>query len=138
MLNTKILRIVGILGVVLIVLVISGCTSNTQKETVIYDQNIGGSSSNVQYVNVPSDSRIQVVLSNSTALKSQSTINIYGLNVEGQNGQSTSNYASNIQDEKSFTITNGFNGNNTFKSGLKSVAIVTNDAKAHIKIITIK
>ena len=66
-----------------------------------------------------------------------SSINFYGLNVEGQNGQTTSNYASNIVDAKSFDVSNGFVGNSTFKQGLKSVAIVVNDAKANIEIVAI-
>ncbi len=132
----------GLMGLLMIVVMVSGCISTAQKENVIFDKNIGSSGSNVQYVNVPSDAQIRVEISNSTILKdpyfnTNSTINFYGLNIDGQNGQSTSNYASNIVDEKSFSITNGFVGNSTFKSGLKSVAIVTNDAKANIKIVTI-
>jgi len=90
---------------------------------------------------VPIDAQIRVEISNATTVDSSigklDQINFYGLNVEGQNGQSTSNYVSNIVDEKSFNnITNGFSGNATFKSGLKSVAIVMG-ATAHVKIVAI-
>ena len=124
----------GTLGLLLIVIIISGCTSE-HKQTLIFDQNVGGDGTPVKYVNVPDNVNITVEISNSTSIGRPSTINIYGLTVEGQNGQATSNYIDNIVDEKSFNITNGFNGNATLKSGLKSVAIVPNGAKANLKII---
>jgi len=39
----------GIFGILLIVLMVSGCTSTAQKETVMFDKNIGGSTLTVQY-----------------------------------------------------------------------------------------
>lgn len=122
------------------------------KETVIFDKNIGNNSTlNVHYVNVPANiTSIKVEISNSTSFRNGSTINIYGLNVTGQDGQYVGNYIPNLQAELSFNITNGYMGNNSFNYfkypnqpnqspylNIKSIAINTNAAKANIKIIAV-
>ncbi len=129
----------GLIGLLLVVLMVSGCTSTVGKETIIKELNVGGSGSQVQYVMVPNNSQIRVEISNITTIKGimdMNRIEFFGLAEEGQNGQSITNYGNTV-DYKSFDVTNGFVGNNTMKSGMKSIAIQTADMKANIRIVAI-
>lgn len=142
--ESGIIKSIGLLVFLIVIVTSLGCTS-TPKETVVQELDVGGLNTIVKYINVPSDAKIRVEISNFTVINNPSgfngmnTLDFYGINIEGQDGQATNNYADHIIDSKSFTnLNNGFSGNNTFKSGLKSIAIVTTNSKAHIKIVTIK
>ena len=136
----------GIFGIFLIVGIVglSGCTSTAKKETVIFDQNVNGTgvvSEHFQYVNVPNGASVRVEISNVTMSNGGAipSVNIWGLNVEGQQGQPLANYQQNILEVKQFReISNGYSGNVTLKSGIKSVGIWTSGiAKTHIKVVAI-
>jgi hypothetical protein len=150
--NNKFLIILIILALIITIIPILYSASIHGKETVIFDKNIGDNTTmNVHYVKVPSNvTSIKVEIFNSTSFRNGSTINLYSLNVTGQNGQSIGNYIPNLKGELSFNITNGYSGNNSFNYfkypnepnqspylNIKSIAIITNAAKANIKITTI-
>jgi uncharacterized protein YcfL len=87
--------VLGLIGLLLVVVMVSGCTSTAKKETVIFDKNMGGRNITTnQYVNVPSDSQIRVEISNVTTINGimgPPKIEFFGLAQEGQNGQSITN-----------------------------------------------
>lgn len=134
----------GVFVILLFVLMVSGCTSTAKKETVLFDQNINGSgfaSEHFQYVNVPINAQIRVEISNITMSSNgiDPSVNVWGLNVEGQQGQPLANYQQDSLEVKQFReINNGYSGNVTLKSGIKSVGIWTSGiAKTHIKVVAI-
>lgn len=92
------------------------------------------------YVNVPKDGTIQIQISNVTTTTNQSpSLNLYALNVVGQNGQSIGNYENNVVEVNYFDgINNGYSGNRTFKpNGIKSIGISSAGMSYHLKIVVI-
>lgn len=139
-------KLFGLAGILLIlgIVMVSGCTSNGSKETVIFDSDVGGEGTTLQYVNVTGSSKINVEVSNTSVVPSKyfntsyPELNVYVLTVQGQQGQEMNNYVDNIVDEKTFKISDGFNGNTTITDkGVKSLGIVTTDAKARVKVVAI-
>jgi len=133
-----------IIGVLLVCLVgVSGCTGNGT-ETVVKEIDVGGSSPTTVFVTVPDNAKIRVEISNVTIMPNPSfettypSLSFNGLDVEGQNGQTVGNYQGHLKDVKIFNnLTNGFAGNSTFKEGIKSVGIMSNEVMAHVKIVAI-
>jgi hypothetical protein len=141
----------GLIAILIVVVMASGCTS-TPKETVVKELDVGYSPSamafdvpitSTVYVNVPSDAKIRVEISNVTVIPNSykthnPSLSFNGLDVEGQYGQPVGNYQGHLKDVKNFNnLTNGFTGNSTFSSGLKSIGIVSKEVTAHIKIVAI-
>ena len=131
--------LVGILGILVLIVAISGCTNNAAQTKLIYEGDLGGSSTSAYYIPVNA-STVTVEISNTETIYSPGItqlheLNLYALNVIGDNKQPMSNYASNIIDTKSFTnITNIYTANTTLKGDIKSVGVVPTDVKVHIKI----
>ena len=128
--------IIAVMGIIILVVAFSGCTSTASQQKVVYDGDLGGSGTICNYIPVNA-SMVTVQISNTKVLdKSYARVALYALDVVGDNKQPTDNYVKNIVDNKDFMdLTKGYAANTTLEGNIKSVDVVTNDVKVHIKIL---
>lgn len=149
-----ILALVGIIFCIGIVSLNSASYNrlNAPEQKVIYEGDVGGPDILTKYVQVNS-SNVYVEISNVTIyndpyFNSKPALEITALDVETQEGQSLGNYVGHTLDFKIFdNLTNGYSSNitltpkfsndpgNKAAGPIKSIAIVTQYSKAHIRIL---
>lgn len=131
-----------LVGVILFVVAISGCTSNNT-ETLLMNYTLpSGEYPNymgVQNVVIPNGTKsVKIEYINLTKVdssKSLSNLNVYFLNAIPVSEQSTSNYAQSTLSQKVVNINNTVSGIFDFNSTqIKGLIIVNNNAKGLIKI----
>ncbi len=145
------LYITGVLGIIFLIVAVSGCTSqNTNNKTVIWDNNITATSGdNVvidKYVTIPNGTKSVIIeYNNLTAVDvgmggDSGYFQFSSLNVVGQDGQTATNYSENLIDLKNVDFNSTpVSGNLTLDiNGAKSIGIRDSVGKGNIKIIAIQ
>ena len=128
--------IIAVMGIIILVVAFSGCNSTASQQKVVYEGDLGGSGTICNYIPVNA-SMVTVQISNTKVLdKSYASVALYALDVVGDNKQPTDNYVKNIVDNKDFMdLTKGYTANTTLEGNIKSVDVVTNDVKVHVRIL---
>ncbi|MTK63567.1 MAG: hypothetical protein F8N15_03290 [Methanobacterium sp.] len=130
----------GLIGLVILLVVASIFHSPDSSESFVQEADIGGEGIQYQYLTVPSDYDLKVSITNVTKLSETSKvaeIKAYALKIRGANGHHPENYGDQVIKTSQFgnLKTNCFEGNITYKKGVKSFGFVTNNVKAHITIL---
>ncbi len=134
-------NILGILVVSCLIVAFSGCTSqNTVNSKVLADYNISASFENPvidKYVTLPNGTKSVTIEYKNITGENYAYFQFGTYNVIAQNGQSSTNYASNIIDLKSIDANSTpISGNLTLNvNGAQSVRIRDSQGKGNIKII---
>ena len=147
--KTKSLLSIGILGIIFLIVAVSGCTSqNTNTGKVIWDHNLTATSGSDividKYVALPNGTTsVTIEYNNLTPIKlddglsTDSYFQFSSLNVVGQDGQVATNYGDNTVDLKTVDVNSTpVSGNVTLDvNGAKSIGIRDSMAKGNVKII---
>jgi hypothetical protein len=135
---------VGLIGLLLIVVMISGCTTSSNAGKVLYESDVQTDGTTIF---VPLDKQaVQVIVTEAKPYSSFSgyepkaeftSLQILSMNINGEDGQNAGNYASDITNSKysnfEKTTTNTIN----IAAGTQCIALNPNQISAHIKVVTV-
>ena len=139
--KTKSVLFVGIIGLIFLIVAVSGCTGqSTGTSKVIWDQNLSESTTNPvidKYVALPNGTQSVTIEYTNVTGETNGYFQFETYNVVAQGGQSIVNYASNIVDSKSIDANSTpLSGNLTLDvNGAKSVGIRDSLGKGNVKVI---